>query len=148
MRGAPYILGLALAATAAPAAWSQDNPESLDARIRASAEAAESLQGPLDGGWTLAGPDGQAIYAFQIVDKPGGLDPLEGVWRDLRRPTMPGDIGLIDTLQRGAGALTISFVLRPGAPTTVIQLRSGADGGWSGELREGGAVTKVTLRRS
>jgi hypothetical protein len=110
-----------------------------DARIRASAQAAESLQGPLDGSWTLVGADGRPLYLFQIVDKSLAETP-EGVWKDLRRPSAPGDIGLIDTLERAPDALTLRF-----DATTVSLKRAGA--AWSGEMREAGAVTRVELRR-
>ncbi len=137
---------LALAALAPALALAQDLD--MDARIRASAAAAQSLQGPLDGGWTLAGADGKPIYAFQIVDKAGASEPLEGVWRDLRQPESLGDIGVIDSLQRSAVTLTIGFIAKPGDPAVTISLKSQPDGGWSGELREGTQVTPVTLRRS
>jgi len=138
------VLVTALAAAARAQDIGADNV--VDARIRASAEAAENLQGPLDGGWRLLGQDGKPIYAFQFVDKPGGGDPLEGVWRDLRRTSTPGDIGLIDSLQRRPGALTVSFVTRPGAPAVTVLLRAGP-GGWTGELHDAGAVTLVSMRR-
>jgi hypothetical protein len=145
------VLALGLLALTPSLALAQNDANSasdaaIDARIRASADAAESLQGPLDGHWTLVGADGAAIYAFQIVDKPSGTEPPEGVWRDLRRPAMPGDIGLIDVMVRNPGALNISFIARAGATTTIV-LKSGADGVWSGQLTEGGRTTPVTLRR-
>lgn len=145
MRGALIAALLALS-PAVVAAQEDTSDAAMDARIRASAEAAESLQGPLDGTWTLVA-GGRAIFAFQLVDKPGGRDPLEGVWRDLRRPASPGDIGVIDTLSRGRDTLTIGFVARAGQAPVTIELKSGADGGWAGELREGAAVTPVSLRR-
>ena len=145
MRGALIATLLALTATVA-AAQEDAGDAAIDARIRASAEAAESLQGPLDGSWTLVA-DGRPIFAFQLVDKPGGRDPLEGAWRDLRRPASPGDIGVIDTLDRGRDTLTIGFAPRAGEPPVTIELKSGPDGGWAGELRQSGAVTPVSLRR-
>jgi hypothetical protein len=146
MRGAGLIL-LALALAPCGARAQGDAEDGMvDARIRASAQAAESLQGPLDGGWTLVTAAGQPIFAFQLVDKPNG-DPLEGVWRDLRRPAVPGDIGLIDGIQRTPGELILTFAERSGAAPTTISLRAGAGGAWSGELREDGAVTAVALRR-
>jgi hypothetical protein len=134
---------IALAQTATTAG-EQDNE--VDARIRASAAAAESYQGPLDGGWTLVGPDGKALYAFQLVDKAGGQSPLEGVWRDLRRPATPGDVGLIDQIDRTSQSLTIAFAARPGGAKVDIELTSGP-GGWSGGLLEAGSLTRVKLRR-
>ena len=126
------MLILALAATPAAALAQGYQPDNvIDARVRASAEAAESYQGPLDGSWTLVDSAGRPIYAFQLVDRVGGRDPLEGVFRDLRRPPVPGDIGTIDTLDD---------------PPVVIHLKAGADG-WAGEMREGSAATAVKLRR-
>jgi hypothetical protein len=119
----------------------------IDDRIRDAAAAAEALQGPLDGGWTLVAASGQALYAFQFVDKPGGQDPPEGVWRDLRRPSGPGDIGLIDSMARGPGSLTLSFAAKPGAPAVAIELKGGNVGGWSGQLHEAGLTINVILRR-
>ena len=144
------LLALALtAATPGAAALAQGdaNDAAIDARIRASAEAAESLQGPLDGGWTLVAASGQALYAFQFVDKPGGQDPPEGVWRDLRRPAGPGDIGPIDSLARGPGVLTLSFAAKPGQPAVAVELKS-SEGGWSGRLHEAGVAINVMMRRN
>ncbi|MFI4934433.1 MAG: hypothetical protein ACHP7N_07430 [Caulobacterales bacterium] len=148
MRALLLILTLLTLAPGRAAAQNEPSDAVLDARIRDSMAAAESLQGPLDGRWTLVGADGAPLYIFQIVDKPNGAAPPEGVWRDPRRPQAPGDIGLIDSLERSPGVLTISFVARPGASPTTISLKTGADGGWSGEMREGGSVTSVSLRRN
>jgi len=120
----------------------------IDDRIRDAAAAAESLQGPLDGGWTLVAASGQALYAFQFVDKPGGQDPPEGVWRDLRRPAGPGDIGPIDSLARGPGVLTLSFAAKPGQPAVAVELKSSEGGGWSGRLHEAGVAINVMMRRN
>ena len=144
---AALIAGVFALTPEAAAAQYDASDAAIDARIRASAEAAESLQGPLDGAWSLVSAAGAAIFAFQIVDKPGGRDPLEGVWRDLRRAPAAGDIGVIATLFRGSDTLTIGFVAKPGQPAIDIELKSGADGRWTGELREAGASTAVSLRR-
>lgn len=115
-----------------------------DGRIRASFAAAEGFQGPLDGGWTLAGADGQGLYALQLVDK---TDRLEGVWRDLRRKGALNASGLVDDIQRLRGELTLRFAAEPGKPVTVATLHAGTDG-WIGDLAEGGQSRKVTLRRT
>lgn len=146
--GAGALIALLLAAPAAVSAQQSASDNVIDARIRSSAAAAESYQGPLDGTWTLvAASGGQALYAFQLVDKPGGQSPLEGVWRDLRRPAMPGDVGFIDSLVRGPQSLAIAFVAKPGDPAVTIQLTSDAAGFWSGDLHEGGADTPVRMKR-
>ncbi len=140
---APTVLVLAPGLAAAQEA---NRDAAIDARIQASAEAAESLQGPLDGHWTLVGADGKAIYAFQLVDHPSPNEPPEGVWRDLRRPQVPGDIGFVDSLQKAPGQLTMSF--NTGGPSaTNVSLKQGPDGLWTGQLTEDGATTAVTLRR-
>ena len=138
-----------LAPLAARAQESEPSDNAIDARLRASAEAAESLQGPLDGAWTLISAAGAPIYAFQFVDPPGGTEPLEGVWRDLRRPMTPGDIGPVDSLTRAARSLVIRFSPSVGRAPTVVTLQSGADGAWTGELRDDGAApVAVRLKRN
>ena len=119
----------------------------VDARVGSSFNAAESFQGPLDGSWTLVSASGQPIYAFQLVDKPGGHDPLEGVWRDLRHPATPGDIGFVDSLVRTPDGLEITLNARLGAPMVSITLHAAPDGAWSGTMRENGAGAPVKLRR-
>jgi hypothetical protein len=121
------LLVAALAPAHALAQGESDNV--VDERIRASAHAAESYQGPLDGSWTLVTAMGDRLYAFELVDKPGGQSPLEGVWRDLRRPAGPGDIA------------------KPGEAPVTIELKSDDGGFWSGEMKAGGADTAVRMRR-
>jgi hypothetical protein len=129
-------------------AYAQGEPGNpVDVRVGSSFNAAESLQGPLDGSWTLVSAAGQPIYAFQLVDRPGGQGPLEGVWRDLRRPVTPGDIGFIDSLIRGPDTLSITLNAARGAPAVTITLHTGPDGAWSGTMRGNGAEAAVTLRR-
>jgi hypothetical protein len=128
-------------------ALAQDAGNPVDARVGGSFNAAESYQGPLDGSWTLVSASGQALLAFQLVDRPGGEAPLEGVWRDLRHPVVPGDIGFIDGLVRGPGSLAITLNAKPGSPATTITLHIDPAGGWSGVMRENGADASVKLRR-
>ncbi len=146
MKAALTALVLA-AVAAAPAIGLAQGDNMVDERIRASADAAERYQGPLDGAWTLVSTMGEKLYAFQLVDKPGGQSPLEGVWRDLRHPATAGDIGMIDTLTRGPGSLSLGFVARPGDPPVTIDLKSDAAGFWYGDLRQGGADLQVRMRR-
>ncbi len=150
MRGGPIIAVAALVSALAPmtAPAQPDIDNAVDARIRASAAAAQALQGPLDGAWTLVSTAGSPIFALQLVDRPGGQGPVEGVWRDLRRPSMPGDIGMIDQIARGPAALTITLNAAPGQSVVMISLHPDPAGMWSGELREGAGVTQVKLRRN
>lgn len=141
MRAACLFAVLALAPAVA---WAQPDAGAVGARIAASFDAAERLQGPLDGSWTLVNGAGRPLYAFQLVDSAGGDEPLEGVWRDLRRPPIPGDIEMIDSVTRKSGSLTLRF---GAGPTATVRLRQGAGGVWSGVLRDGSGVIAVKLRR-
>jgi hypothetical protein len=148
LRAARLICALAPMLAYAPLAIAEaESGNPVDARVGSSFNAAESFQGPLDGSWTLVSASGQPIYAFQLVDKPGGHDPLEGVWRDLRHPATPGDIGFIDSLVRAPDGLQITLNVSPGAPAVIINLRAAPDGSWSGKMRENGADAAVKLRR-
>jgi hypothetical protein len=128
-------------------ALAQDPGNPIDARVGGSFNAAESYQGPLDGSWTLVSPSGQALLAFQLVDKPGGQSPLEGVWRDLRHPAVPGDIGFIDGLSRGPGSLSITLNATQSTPAVTITLHTDPTGAWTGTMRVNGADAPVKLRR-
>ena len=115
-----------------------------DNRLRASFASAQSFQGPLEGGWTLAA-QGVDLYALQLVDR---RDRLEGVWRDVRRRGALDASGLVDDIQRTGADLTLRFAPRPGAPDIVALLHGGGDGLWSGELTEGTERRGVVLRRT
>lgn len=114
-------------------------------RVRGSIAAAQNLQGPLDGQWRIAGPDGTPLYALQIVDKAGGGAPLEGAWRDLRRTGAPGSTGLIDDLQREGEGLSARFAIREGGQASILTLSPDAEGRWSGQLTEDGATRAVAV---
>lgn len=120
--------------------------EAYDLRVKGSILAAQGLQGPLDGGWTLVGADGARLYDLQIVDPAGGYGAVEGAWRDTRRPGTVGSTGLLDFVDRGNGEMVVRFSPRPGAPSTAT-LRPRGDGTWSGSLSENGVDTPVTARR-
>lgn len=114
-----------------------------DARIRASFASAQSFQGRLDGGWTLADRFGDR-YVLQIVDR---RDRLEAVWRDLRRGGALNGSGLVDSIQRADGGVTLKFT-ETQTPDQTLTLREGADGRWTGKLVRGDTSFDVTLRRT
>jgi hypothetical protein len=138
--------GFATIATLLAAAALAQPADEADSRILAAARAAESLQGPLDGRWVLTSGDGKPIFVFQITDKSLDAEP-EGVWRDARKAAVAGDIGPIDQLSRSRDSLTMSFAASPGSPLVTITLKNVA-GAWTGDLREGPATTRVSLRPS
>ncbi|KQV62080.1 MULTISPECIES: hypothetical protein [unclassified Caulobacter] len=111
-------------------------------RVRGSIAAAQNLQGPLDGGWRVTGPDGAQIYALQIVDKAGGSGELEGAWRDVRRPGTVGSTGLIEDLRHDGGEVVIRFSPK-GGQSSVLTLRQAGETRWSGELAENGASQPI-----
>lgn len=108
-----------------------------DSRLKSSMASAQSFQGPMEGGWTLAA-GGRELYAFQLVDRNGAV---EGAWRDVRRVGALDASGFIDQVERADGAMT----LRIGA--LVVVLRANADGRWVGEITEAGRTQAVSLRR-
>ncbi len=111
-------------------------------RVKGSIAAAQNLQGPLDGGWRVTGPDGAQLYALQIVDKAGGYTPLEGAWRDVRRPGTVGSTGLIDDLSRNGSDLVVRFSPR-GGQSAILTLRPQGETRWAGELVEDGQTRTV-----
>ena len=120
--------------------------QSYESRIRGGLNAAQGLQGPLDGGWVLRGPDGRTLYGLQLVDKGTGGILLEGAWRSMKPG--PGQVGLVDSISRTAtGGVDIRFTPRGAREPSVLQLEP-AGSGWSGTLWEAGVNRSVTLRRN
>lgn len=127
--------------------WGVDDPF-YAGTVRGGAAIAQSRQGQLDGGWTLAGPDGSALYVLQLVD--AGEGGLEGAWRQAGPDTgaRPGRSGYIALISRAAGQVVLRF-LEPGAaaPTAVTLVMAG-DGSWSGQAAQGaGSATPVRMLR-
>lgn len=130
--------------------WGVDDPF-YNGTIRGGAAAAQSRQGPLDGSWRLAGADGAALYALELVEEAGGTS-LEGAWREDIAATAgavtPAKSGFINLIGREPGRTVLRF-LEPGAAApTVITLQPMLDGTWRGELaRASAAPHPVTMRR-
>jgi hypothetical protein len=114
--------------------------------MRDSFDAAQALQGPLDGRWTLYDAGGRALYAIQIVDPAGGGGPLQAAWRDPRDSRATGALGVVSDIARTGGALRLSFAGHGGVGATLV-LRQDRHGGWSGRMVESGNAMRVTLRR-
>jgi hypothetical protein len=117
-------------------------------RIRASLAAAQSLQGPLDGPWTLFDAKGQALYVFQLVDPAGGRGPLEGVWRDPHRTPGGDGIGVVDFMQRAGARVSLLFAPHADGAAIAIQLQPDPLGGWRGQIIENGQARAVVMRRN
>jgi hypothetical protein len=121
----------------------------IDARLRASAAAAQSLQGPLDGGWRLNDGEGRLLYRLQIIDPgPNGREGLGAAWFDPRRVGAFYARGVVDDMVREGNTVTIRFTPGPAGPQSVLVLHPSAYSDWFGDLHENGVVTAVALRRS
>ncbi|RYF92989.1 MAG: hypothetical protein EON95_10500 [Caulobacteraceae bacterium] len=121
--------------------------QAYESRIRGGLNAAQGLQGPLDGGWVVRGPDGRTLYGLQLVDKGTGAILLEGAWRTMKPGQPGGQVGLVDSITRTPTGVDIRFTPRGAREASVLELAP-AGGGWSGTLWEAGANRPVTLRRN
>ena len=131
---------LALAVVASPI-----GETAFDARMRDSIVAAQALQGPLDGGWTLyAG--GRAILVFAIVDPADG-GGLQAAWRDPGRSADDG-VGVVGEITLAGRRLRLTFTRPVMARPTTIDLHGDSYQGWRGRLDDGGSHTSVVLRRN
>jgi hypothetical protein len=117
-----------------------------EGRLRATFNAAQGMQGALDGRWVLR-VNGFDAYLLQLVDKGQGV--LEGAWRDTRRAGAVDSSGFIDEIQNVAGRLTIRFkTRRSGAQTVEATLEASAPGQWFGEVTDHGVRRSATLTRN
>ena len=114
--------------------------DGLGRRIAEAAQAAQDLQGPLDGAWILADASGHALYSFELVDPPGGHSILQGVWRE----TGGGRSGAIETIARRPGVLTLTF---EDQGTVRVRLHR-HDEVWVGDARRADLRLAVILRRN
>jgi hypothetical protein len=115
------------------------------ARIDAAVAAEQSLQGPLDGGWTLRDGGGRPLYRFEMVDPAGGHGPLTGAWRDMGGGAQGGGVGVIADMRREGRSLRFEFA--NGGGTATVRLRERSPDLWVGRIIAGGAARTVVLRR-
>lgn len=124
------------------AAISAVGSPTVGARIAASAVAAQSQQGPLDGTWTLSDMASRTLLIFQIVDTVSRVDDLQAAWRE---PGVDGDLGVAARALRRGDHLTSNFGTR-GAERS-LSLRRRSSRVWRGTLRQNGRIQTVILRR-
>ena len=131
---------LALAVVASP----PTGETAFDVRMRDSIAAAQALQGPLDGHWTLyAG--GRGILVVAIVDPADG-GPLQAVWRDPGQ-SADGGVGVVQEVKRTGRRLRLTFTRPKKTRPTTIDLIGDSRQGWRGRLDDGGSRCSVVLRR-
>lgn len=118
-------------------------------------QAAEARQGPLDGRWRLSDAMGAPLYDFLLADRgearpdpmaPPDQPPIEGAWRDLRRPGAINDAGALEAVRHEGERLTIAFTV-PGSGALTLALEQLPSGVWMGETEIGGATVAVFLDR-
>jgi hypothetical protein len=142
--GAPVALVLAGAALllGQPAA----EPDDLGLRVAQSARAAQALQGPLDGAWTLRERKGRPVLLLQITDPAGGAGPLEASWAEPDGPQ--GRMDPVAGIERTGRRLTIRLKRAEDGPETVATLRRRGPRAWTGWLTEAGQRRAVSLTQA
>ncbi len=118
-----------------------------DSALRGAAQSAQLVQGPLDGGWTVFGRDGERLYRLQIADRGLGLGLAEGAWRDLKTNARLLSSGFIANVAYDGAQLTMKFYQSDANDLVVMTVRP-MGGAWSGQLMRRGVATAVTFRRN
>ncbi len=122
--------------------------------VQSAYAAAEQHQGPLDGRWRLSDGAGAPLFDFQLTDPganpaPRASDPehpqIEGAWRDLRLQGGLGGSGFLLSVRRDGADLEIRFYETDAKRPTRLALHPAADGGWSGDLTEGGGDRRAKI---
>jgi len=129
-----------------PVPYSQLDGKAYEDAIRNSAAEGRSMAGALDGGWTLAGTDGQRLYRFQFVGH-GGLEQADGAWRDLNGGARLAGSGVIDQVAFAGDQLTLRFYETGPADEVVVTVKPAGTAPWTGELRRHGADVPVTFKK-
>ena len=157
--GAPAPATVPAAPVAPPAATGEepttaqpDQSNFGEAQVLAGVAAAETARGPLDGRWRVSLVDGQPLYVFQISDSGGvpdarSIEPIEGAWRDLRRPNALDASGVFAVVRRDQEQLSIVFYEGVGEEAETLRLDA-AGQAWTGELVTAGTRSKVVMTRN
>ena len=131
-----------------PAPYSDVDAKAYSDAVLAAAKAEQAMQGPLDGGWSLDGSDGRALYSFRMVDHGQGMASAEGAWRDLQPGAGPDASGFVDSIGYDGEKLMLRFHEAGPDDLVVVTLKPAGAKRWPGELWRHGAVAKVTFARA
>jgi hypothetical protein len=143
-------------AEAPPAPFTPPTGPDQQAAIQAAYQAAEALQGPLDGVWRLTDANGRTLFIFELSDAGGPPAPLaatpdhpgiEGAWRNPDRPGSPDGSGFIDSVRGDGRWVQIRFVEGPDRRAEVVTLKAAAGARWTGELASATASRAVIMTR-
>ncbi len=129
-----------------PVPYSQLDGKAYEIAIRNAAAEGRSMAGALDGGWTLAGADGQRLYRFQFVGH-GGLEAADGAWRDLNGGARLAGSGVIDQVAFAGDRLMLRFYEADPADEVLVTVKPAGNAPWPGELRRHGAAVPVTFKK-
>ncbi len=139
------MIGLLAAAWLASVQTADQAPDTaFGQRMRDSAAAAQALQGPLDGRWTLTDAKGHTLYLLEIADPAQGAAPLTAAWSDPRTRALGG----VETISRAGDHLRLAFAPDPSGGTVRLSLRRLKGGVWSGRAASQGRERPVRLKRS
>ena len=127
-----------LASLAPLMAWAAQPEGDIGARISSSAVAAQGLQGPLDGTWTLTDRAGHVLYVFQLVDPASRDGKLQAAWR------WGETLGVAQAMRRGD---RLSLTFEDHGETVRAVLHPLAASRWRGKLRTSRGTTAVSLGR-
>jgi hypothetical protein len=128
-----------------PTPYDRLDVKTYDRAVRETADAARARSGRLDGGWTLAGADGRALYRFQFLDH--GTGSTEGAWRDLNGGGGLKGSGVLSLVDYDGGRLVLRFYETGPEDPVVVTVAPSPTGAWNGELVRKGASTPVRLKR-
>ncbi len=118
--------------------------QAYESGVRGNAMAAQVARGPLDGGWTVLGPNGDALFRLQLSDDGSAVD---GAWTDPNVPPGTRSGLVLPTFRTPGSPVALRFTERPGAAPVVITLAPGLRfRAWSGQVERAGERTAITLQ--
>lgn len=143
----PAPAPIAPAVPGGPAPYSDLDSKAYGEAILAAARAAQALQGPLDGGWSLTDSRGRRMYSFRMVDQGQGMGLAQGAWRDLQAGEGPATSGFVASVGYDGDKLMLRFYEAGPDDLIVLTVKPSSGKDWPGEFWHNGAVAKVTFSR-
>ena len=144
-------IAMVMAAIGAAAAIANGAPgqDEVGARIQASYDSAQSLQGPLDGSWILREEGTRRRFALEFTDPPGFGRVIEGAWNEAPLAGSMRTSGAAEAMRLGQSAVQVT--LRGDLQPVRVTLRRPGDRGddtiWKGWVADGGRRRAVAMVR-
>ena len=117
-----------------------------DAEIRSLARQVDLMEGPLNGQWTLVGPAGEQLYAFQLTSSVTKGEPLSGAWRNLRVARSATSAGFLALVGYDGAQLSMRFIEQSPQDLVAVSLARDPAGRFTGQLTRNGATIPVVLQ--